>query len=61
MSGKGDKRRPRKISDEEYESNWDRIFSVCEELDAATEELVADMKARGYTDEQIEAVVENRK
>jgi hypothetical protein len=57
MSGKGDKRRPRKISDEEYESNWDRIFSVCEELDAATEELVA----RGYTDEQIEAVVENRK
>jgi len=26
MNGKGDKRRPRKVPEKEYESNWDRIF-----------------------------------
>ena len=25
--GKGDKRRPMKVSKEEYDSNWDKIFS----------------------------------
>ena len=27
MNGKGDKRRPQKVPQNEYESNWDRIFS----------------------------------
>ena len=27
MNGKGDKRRPQKVPQDEYESNWDRIFS----------------------------------
>ena len=27
MNGKGDKRRPRKVPEKEYESNWDRIFN----------------------------------
>jgi len=26
MSGKGDKRRPMKVSSKEYSDNWDRIF-----------------------------------
>ena len=26
MNGKGDKRRPQSIPQNEYESNWDRIF-----------------------------------
>ena len=26
MAGKGDKRRPMKIPQEEYAKNWDRIF-----------------------------------
>ena len=27
MSGKGDKRRPMKVSSKKYSDNWDRIFS----------------------------------
>ena len=27
MNGKGDKRRPMKVSSEEYSSNWDLIFN----------------------------------
>ena len=26
MNGKGDKRRPQEISDEEFKKNWDAIF-----------------------------------
>ena len=27
MNGKGDKRRPMKVSSKEYSDNWDRIFN----------------------------------
>ncbi len=35
MSGKGDKRRPRQVSREEFAANWDTVFLRNKMLDTA--------------------------
>ena len=42
MNGKGSKRRPRKVSQKDYDLNWDRIFRPnAEAIRKAWEELAA--------------------
>jgi hypothetical protein len=64
MSGKGDKRRPLKVSKEQLDENWERAFNKKEavsaqDLDEYTKEAaIADMRADGVDEAIIEALVE---
>ena len=44
MNGKGDKRRPMKVSSEEYSSNWDLIFKNPANLSFSEQVLNKDSK-----------------
>jgi hypothetical protein len=62
MSGKGDKRRPLKVSKKQADENWDRIFKSqqAHELDEyAKQAAIDDMRADGVDEDIIEALVEN--
>lgn len=67
MSGKGSKRRPIRTTKAQFDTNWDVIFGTdfqnAEEVRAAfDEELTRQLKADGgFTDEDIESILEDRK
>jgi len=50
MSGKGDKRRPAKVSDEEFASNWERVFGKKPERDLQDAYDVLDEQERDDDD-----------
>lgn len=63
MAGKGDKRRTTMIDPEEFEERWDRIFGedirAIEVSTARAETFMAEARAQGYSEEQIEAMIED--
>ena len=49
MNGKGDKRRPMKVSSKEYSDNWDRIFNKNSANLSFSERKIKDKPKRSET------------
>jgi hypothetical protein len=64
VNGKGSKRRPRLVSQETLDENWDRIFAKAEladdDLNARIEAEEAALFAAGLTEEEVDAAIDNK-
>lgn len=62
MSGKGSTQRPRLVSTEKFEENWDRIFSK-KKREEALDQLVVESQRMGFYDDiedvEIKKTVQN--
>lgn len=62
MSGKGSTQRPRLVSKEKFEENWDRIFSK-KKREEALDQLVVESQRMGFYDDiedvEIKKTVQN--